>query len=153
MTGDISTRSLEIIIACTTNYHPWGTTPLICMTVVTLTSYRDVHIISINVLLLMFLPLCLMFVVYPMICNAWMLVVLFAAYSVENFIGASLFTRWQHSQYMIDWLNQHKLKAQTSRRSSIYIFLLHCVDNWNVLVQKNIFQTVRCYNRWHSLSY
>ena len=129
MTGDISTRSLEIITACTTNYHPWDTTPLICVIAVTLTSYRDVHIISINVLLLMFVPLCLMFVVCPMLCNAWTLV------SVENFIGASLFTRWRHSQY-----NQHKLKTQTSRRSSIYIFLLHCVDNWTVLVKKTYFR-------------
>ena len=31
------------------------------MLAVTLTSYCDVHIISINVLLLMFVPLCLMF--------------------------------------------------------------------------------------------
>jgi len=60
MTGNISTGSLEIIIICTTNYHPGDTTPLICVIAVTLTTYRDVHIISINVILLMFVPLCLL---------------------------------------------------------------------------------------------
>jgi len=58
------------------------------------------------------------------------------AYSVKNVIGASLFTRWHHSQY-----KQHKLKAKTTRRSSIYIFLLYCVDNWTVLVQKKTYFT------------
>jgi len=32
----------------------------------------------------MFVPLCLMFVVCPMLCNAWTLVVLFAVYNIKN---------------------------------------------------------------------
>jgi len=68
-----------------------------------------------------------------MLCNVWTLVVQHTASKTSSV--HSLFTRWRHTQY-----NQHKLKAQTSRRSSIYIFLLHCVDNWTVLAQKTYFR-------------
>ena len=147
MTGDISTRSLEIIIACTTNYttethniinlhyrrYPYEL--LRC-------SYNINKCSFINVCTIMFNVCCLSNAMQCMDASRTVCCV------QHQKLHASLFTRWRHSQY-----NQYKLKAQTPRHSSVDNFLLHCVDNWTVLLHKNVFQTVRCYNRWCSLSY